>query len=72
MDENNLDKIEEDLKKKDEQKKEIKKSGKSVFKLQEIIKDKAHLRQPACRQGRGYGGQAKKDSKKENSEDITS
>lgn len=44
MDENNLDTIEEDLKKKRERsaswRKEIKKSGRSVFKLQEIIKKK--------------------------------
>ncbi len=39
--ENNYDKIEEDLKEKDEPKKEVKKSGRSVFKLQEIIKKKA-------------------------------
>ncbi|KKQ73166.1 MAG: hypothetical protein US94_C0037G0010 [Berkelbacteria bacterium GW2011_GWB1_38_5] len=40
---NNYDKIEEDLKKKlaEEKKKEPKVSGKSVFKLQEIIKEKA-------------------------------
>jgi len=38
---NDLDKIEEDLKKKDEPKKKIKVSGRSVFKLQEIIKNKS-------------------------------
>jgi len=41
MDENNLDNIEENLKKKAEPKKKIKVSGKSVFKLQEIIKEKS-------------------------------
>lgn len=38
---NDYDKIEEDLKKKTIPKKEIKKSGKSVFKLKEIIQKKA-------------------------------
>jgi len=37
----NYEKIEEDLKKKSEPKKEKKVSGKSVFKLQEIIQKKA-------------------------------
>lgn len=36
-----LDKIEEDLKKKAEEKKEQKKSGRSVFKLKEIIEKKS-------------------------------
>ncbi|MFA6492730.1 MAG: hypothetical protein WCV58_01155 [Patescibacteria group bacterium] len=38
--ENDLDRIEEDLKKKEKYKKEQKKSGRSVFRLQEIIKNK--------------------------------
>lgn len=38
-----LDKIEEDLKQKAEQKKERKISGHSVFRLQEIIQEKARL-----------------------------
>lgn len=37
----NYDKIEEELKKKSEPKKEKRVSGKSVFKLQEIIQQKA-------------------------------
>jgi len=41
MDKDNLDNIEENLKKKDEAKKKVKISGRSVFKLQEIIKKKA-------------------------------
>lgn len=41
MDENNLDNIEENLKEKAKPKKKVKVSGKSVFKLQEIIKDKS-------------------------------
>ena len=41
MDENNLDIIEEELKKKREPKKEIKKSGRSIFKLKEIIQEKS-------------------------------
>jgi hypothetical protein len=36
-----LDRIEEDLKKKDQPEKKVKVSGKSVFKLQEIIKKRA-------------------------------
>jgi len=36
-----LDKIEEDLKKKDQPKKEEKISGRSVFKLKEIIQEKS-------------------------------
>jgi len=36
-----LDKIEEELKKEDQPKKKQKQSGRSVFKLQEIIKEKA-------------------------------
>ena len=36
-----LEKIEEDLKKETQPKKEQKKSGRSVFKLQEIIKEKS-------------------------------
>lgn len=39
--ENDLDKVEEDLKKKDKPKKKVKVSGKSVFKLKEIIQKKA-------------------------------
>lgn len=39
--ENDYEKIEENLKKKDEPKKEVKKSGRSVFKLKEIIQRKA-------------------------------
>ena len=38
---NDYDKIEENLKKKTEPKKEVKKSGRSVFKLQEIMRQKA-------------------------------
>ena len=38
---NDYDKIEEDLKKKNQTKKEVKKSGRSIFKIQEIILDKA-------------------------------
>ncbi|MCL5407200.1 MAG: hypothetical protein M1429_01755 [Patescibacteria group bacterium] len=40
---NDLDKIEEDLKQKARQKKERKISGHSVFRLQEIIKGKSRL-----------------------------
>ncbi len=35
------DKIEENLKKKDQQKRKVKQSGRSVFKLKEIIEKKA-------------------------------
>jgi len=38
---NDYDIIEEDLKKKTESKKEVKKSGRSIFKLQDIIKEKS-------------------------------
>ena len=41
MMQNDYEKIEDELKKKSEPKKELKKSGRSVFKLQEIIKKKS-------------------------------
>lgn len=41
-----LDKVEEELKKKAERRKEQKKSGRSVFKLQGIIKEKGEKESP--------------------------